>query len=93
MFNSIQGVGFSIPDWNYEYSGLGSYEFVSRREKVEFISLEKGIKLIFPNIKFQINDRINKKNLFEWEYLFLYQDIDKDFYRKRIWKKVWSWKY
>ena len=82
MFNSIQGVGFSIPDWNYEYSGLGSYEFVSRREKVEFISLEKGIKLIFPNIKFQINDRINKKNLFEWEYLFLYQDIDKDFYRK-----------
>ena len=90
MFNSIQGVGFSIPDWNYEYSGLGSYEFVSRREKVEFISLEKGIKLIFPNIKFQINDRINKKNLFEWEYLFLYQDIDKDFYKKLKEEKLFN---
>lgn len=82
MFDCIQGVGFSIPDWNYQYSGLGSYEFVSRKEKIEFISSEKGIKLIFPNIKFQINDRINKKNLFEWEYLFLYQDTDKDFYQK-----------
>lgn len=82
ILDCIEGIGTCPPDWNYQYRGLGNYEFIVRRKKVEFISFEKELIWGFPNIILEINNRVTKEKLFEWEFLFNYTNYSRNFYKK-----------
>lgn len=53
---------------NYIYTGLGKYEFISKLKQ-----LDKDKYLI----DFRINNRIDKKNLFQWDYYYKGDEVSK----------------
>lgn len=53
---------------NYIYTGLGKYEFVSKLKQ-----LDKDKYLI----DFRINNRIDNKNLFQWDYYYKGDEVSK----------------
>ena len=53
---------------NYIYTGLGKYEFISKLKQ-----LDKDKYLI----DFRINNRIDNKNLFQWDYYYKGDEISK----------------
>lgn len=55
---------------NYIYAGLGQYEFVSKLKQ-----LDKDKYLI----DFRINNRIDKRNLFQWDYYYKGDVVSKQF--------------
>lgn len=55
---------------NYFYTGLGQYEFVS---KLKQLDKDKYF------IDFRINNRIDKRNLFQWDYYYKGDVVSKQF--------------
>lgn len=53
---------------NYIYTGLGKYEFISKLKQ-----LDKDKYLI----DFRINNRIDNKNLFQWDYYYKGDEVSK----------------
>lgn len=51
--------------WNYFFRRIGNYEYISRWKKLEEDKYSDKF-----NVSFQINDRLNHKNLFEWNFLY-----------------------
>ena len=67
---TLPTLNIKVFERNYIYTGLGKYEFISKLKQ-----LDKDKYLI----DFRINNRIDNKNLFQWDYYYKADVVSKQF--------------